>query len=212
MHVCYLDFDGVLHYSSVWLKPDQSIEFDTSGRRLFEWEPILLELLAPHPHVKIVLSTSWVRVKGLDYAKGRLDLLIRSRVIGATSDSWLPTAEDFALQTRGMQIWENVQRSALSDWFAIDDDGFGLPDWAKDKLVKTKGAFGLSECAVQEEIRWHLGSLTSLVMIFRRGPNRARSLRQRQSAPMKRSRGRQHFRLGADWALERVMRRFGELP
>jgi len=159
MHLCYLDFDGVLHDSSVWLKPDQSIVLDTPGRRLFEWESILLELLAPHPHVKIVLSTSWVRVNGLDYAKGRLDPLVRSRVIGATFDHRLPTADDFALQTRGMQIWDDVKRRAPSDWFAIDDDGFGWPDWARDKLVKTKGAFGLSESAVQEEIRWHLGSL-----------------------------------------------------
>jgi hypothetical protein len=37
----YLDFDGVLHYSSVWLRSGRGIYLAATGRSLFEWESIL---------------------------------------------------------------------------------------------------------------------------------------------------------------------------
>jgi hypothetical protein len=158
MHICYLDFDGVLHDSSVWLRPGRGIHLDTPGRRLFEWEPILIDLLAPHPDVKIVLSTAWVRARSFSYAKRRLHPVIGARVIGATFHHRLMDVQEFVRLPRGMQIWGDVNRRKPSDWFAIDDDGFGWPAWAKDKLVLTKGESGLREVAVQEEIRRRLAT------------------------------------------------------
>jgi hypothetical protein len=166
MHICYLDFDGVLHDSSVWLTHDQGIVIDTPGRRLFEWEFILVDLLTPYPDVRIVLSTSWVTAKGFNFAKGRLNSLIRTRVVGATFDERLMSDEEFKMKPRGAQIAADVGRRQPVDWFAIDDDGFGWPAWAQDKLVLTKGGAGLTELAVQEEIRerlvrWPKGSLSN---------------------------------------------------
>lgn len=156
MHICYLDFDGVLHDSSVWLSPDRGIIIDTPGRRLFEWESILVDLLKPYPDVKIVLSTSWVTAKGFSYAKGRLHSLIGARVIGATFDERLMAVEEFKMQPRSAQIVADANRRQPSDWFAIDDDGFGWPAGARGKLVLTKGESGLRDIAVQEEIRRRL--------------------------------------------------------
>jgi hypothetical protein len=61
-HVLYLDFDGVLHDGEVYVRRGVGPCVATPGRVLFEWMPILEELLAPHPDVAVVLSTSWVRV------------------------------------------------------------------------------------------------------------------------------------------------------
>lgn len=63
--VCYCDYDGVVHDDAVYWSPNMGIHMRTPGRTLFEWLPLLEELLAPHPEVKIVLSTSW---GALDYA------------------------------------------------------------------------------------------------------------------------------------------------
>jgi hypothetical protein len=82
--VCYLDFDGVLHDEEVFWHPRRGIYLKTPGRTLFEWLPILDELFAPHPDVKIVLSTSWVRARSFYFAKKQLTPRLQERVIGAT--------------------------------------------------------------------------------------------------------------------------------
>jgi hypothetical protein len=156
MHLCYLDFDGVLHDEDVWFKPGKGIYVKTPGRRLFEWEPILVDLLAPHPQVKLILSTTWVRVKRFSYAKSRLCPALQSRVIGATFHQRLMVASEFASMPRGLQILGDVLRRQPIDWFAIDDDGFGWPAWCRDKLVLTQGRHGLNDPAVQEDIRRRL--------------------------------------------------------
>jgi len=158
MHLCYLDFDGVLHDSTVWLTPDRGVIMGTPGHRLFEWESTLVDLLAPHPQVQIVLSTAWVRAKSFTYARDRLHPSIGARVIGATFHHGHMDAQEFAMAPRGMQVWGDVHRRQPSDWFAIDDDAFGWPAWCRDKLVQTRGGSGLSDPAIQEEIRRRLAA------------------------------------------------------
>lgn len=152
----YLDFDGVLHDEDVIWTPQTGIRMRTPGRVLFEWMPILEGLLAPHPDVKIVLSTSWVRVKSFNYAKYRLSAPLRERVIGATYHRGLMVADQFAAMPRGLQIWGDVLRRKPEHWFAIDDDHFGWPTWCRDKLIHTDDRLGLSESRVQDEIRQRL--------------------------------------------------------
>jgi hypothetical protein len=159
-YVCYLDFDGVLHDEDVRLGAGRRIFLATPGRNLFEWENVLVGLLAPHPHVKIVLSTSWVRARSFSYAKRRLDPRLQERIIGATFHRRLMNLHEFVAMPRGMQIWGDARRRTPLDWFAIDDDYFGWPAWCRDKLVLTQERLGLSDLAVQDSIRrrldaWH---------------------------------------------------------
>ena len=151
--ICYLDFDGCLHDDSVFWSPKKGIYIKTPGRALFEWEHILEELLAPHPDVKIVLSTSWVRVRSFNYAKNQLSKSLQSRVIGATFHRQYMRGDDFSLLPRGVQIAEDVSRREPNAWFAIDDDHHGWPEWCRDKLIQTDGAVGLSDRHIQESIR-----------------------------------------------------------
>lgn len=65
--VIYLDFDCMLHPEVVLggkgLQPRLSAVY--RGHKLFEHGELLAQLLEPYPDVAIVLSTSWVRLKGL---------------------------------------------------------------------------------------------------------------------------------------------------
>ena len=76
--ILYLDFDGVLHHESVYFnKKGPYIKTNSAGWGqcpyvLFQYAPLLVELLAPYPAVKIVLSTSWARVYGCYGAVKRL--------------------------------------------------------------------------------------------------------------------------------------------
>jgi hypothetical protein len=156
MHVLYLDFDGVLHDEDVWLHPERGIVMATPGRRLFEWQSILVDLLAPHPEVNIVLSTAWVWAKSFSYAKSQLHASLQARVVGSTYAEDRMDRREFTMLPRGMQIWGDVFRREPLDWFAIDDDGFGWPAWCREKLIQTEGYCGLSDAAVQERIRRRL--------------------------------------------------------
>lgn len=150
--VLYLDFDGVVHDDSVYFHPRHGIVIPSSGR-LFEWLPILEQLLAPHPEVNIVLSTAWVRLRSFDFAKKQLGQGLRERVIGATFHRRFMCREDFVLLPRGVQIADDVFRRGPKSWFAVDDDDVGWPSWCRDSLIKTDGKLGISDPVIQEAIR-----------------------------------------------------------
>ncbi|KIF83060.1 HAD domain-containing protein [Noviherbaspirillum autotrophicum] len=151
--VLYLDFDGVLHDDEVYFHPRRGIYIKTPGRTLFEWAPILEDLLAPHPDVGIVLATSWVRVMSFQKAKRHLCPALQERVIGATYHRrWMREA-DFAALPRGVQIAADVRRRNPGKWFALDDEYAGWPDWCRDKLISTDSSSGISDPAVQQAIK-----------------------------------------------------------
>src|SRR5687768_9353226 len=82
--VLYLDFDGVLHPEAVFLDAYRGIHLrGTFGRSLFENTHILAGELDPYPNVKLVLSTSWVRVLGSDSACGYIEVQFPCNVQGA---------------------------------------------------------------------------------------------------------------------------------
>lgn len=82
-YMLYLDFDEVLHDAEVYVSRKRGIELRTPGHTLFEWMPMLEEILAPYPQVAIVLSTSRVRARSFDFAKAQLSHALQQRVIGA---------------------------------------------------------------------------------------------------------------------------------
>jgi len=161
--ILFLDFDGVLHHEDVFIHPIngilKGIYIMQSGRTLFEWMPILENLLKPYPDVAIVLSTSWVHSRSFSFAKTQLSESLQQRVIGATFDNRLMHEEDFLVQSRGLQIANDVERRKTNQWIALDDDDEGWPDWCLSNLIKTKGDTGLSDPRVRVELRKRLEQL-----------------------------------------------------
>lgn len=159
MKILYLDYNGVLHDGMVIRNRKRGLYISTPERSFFEWMPILEDLLAPYPDVKIVLSTSWIRSLGFDATRQELTETLRSRVIGSTFHHPKILQSEFDTMPRGMQIWNDVERRKPSSWFALDDDAFGWPTWCRDRLIETKGHLGLSDPEAQDAIRKMLASL-----------------------------------------------------
>lgn len=160
MPVLYLDFDGVLHPSEVYLKNGQpTLICDDPYVTLFCWAPILESILADFPDIKVRLSTSWVRVKSFDYAKDWLPKSIQDRITGGTFHRHM-NKHEFELMTRYQQIRADANRNGIIKWVAIDDDGHGWPEAEKDYLVRTDGDHGLLQAKVQRELREKLEWLT----------------------------------------------------
>lgn len=151
--IIYLDFDGVLHHENVVWVHGEGIQMREPGHVLFEWESILVELLEPYPFVKIVLSTSWVRVKNFSYARGRLTPALRNRVVCSTFHSRLMDLNEFSRLSRGVQVVADATRRHAGEWLALDDDGEDWPLSYQTRLVHTDEALGLSDFNAQEKVR-----------------------------------------------------------
>lgn len=158
MSVLYLDFDGVLHPSDVYLIDGLPVlQGDQEHLGLFCWVRPLEILLVEFPEVDIRLSTSWVARVSFEYAKAQLPAYLQTRVTGAT---WIGGA-DFDRQTRYQQILSDAHANEITDWVSIDDDNFGWPDAERQRLVHTYGNRGISDPVAQgnlyERLKWITG-------------------------------------------------------
>jgi hypothetical protein len=153
--VLFLDYDGTLHPGDVWVQ-GATIELNAPGHELFENAPVLEELLAPYPSVRIVLSTTWVRMFSFKYARDRLPPGLVERVIGSTFDPAAPNAWRFDRLTRYDAIMEDVMRRRPARWLALDDDALGWAEAERHRLVLAPSALGLACARVQEDLRARL--------------------------------------------------------
>lgn len=143
--IVFLDFDGVLHPASGW----------RGDIDLFAYVPLLVGALAPHPCVRIVLSTSWVEGFGYDVSRECLPTSLQERVIGSTYRYQITTnkhALRYGSLTRYAQIAQYVKRHQVARWLALDDDDAGWPPEQRRFLVRTPGLFGLSYPDAQTEL------------------------------------------------------------
>ena len=160
LKVLYLDFDGVLHPESVVCTRRHGIRLDGHpSRALFENAPYLIEALAPYPDVNIVLSTSWVRARGYQFALQQLPAPLQRRCIGATYHSrWHRPRRDegfrdvYPVPLRGEEVRADVHRRMPVRWLAFDDTDEG---WAPfdEHVLLTDPVEGIGSGVVLELLR-----------------------------------------------------------
>ncbi|MGF6787364.1 HAD domain-containing protein [Paraburkholderia sp. 35.1] len=146
--VLFLDFDGVLHHFGA-VRARRGITSISPAVQLFEFAPILVEFLAPHSRVEIVLSTSWVHQLGYQRAKKALPGALGKRVVGATYHSRYFDAGTWASKARGTQILRYVLTHRLTRWLAIDDEIIGF-DEHLSHVVRCDESLGLGDPETQK--------------------------------------------------------------
>lgn len=145
----YLDYDGVLHHENVYRHPKKGICLSAGPEfTLFQHAPLLAELLQPYPEVRIVLSTSWARVLGMQRAASYLPDELRRRVVGATFHSQMFELE-FINTARGQQVFTDYLRRSPARVLAIDDVDDGWPESFREHLVIADAVYGISPPWVQ---------------------------------------------------------------
>jgi hypothetical protein len=156
----FLDFDGCLHHENVRLVESGHFYLDAPVQYcMFQHVALLEQLLEPYPEVRIILSTRWVRVKGVRKAAKELSGALRARVIGSFVPESPPV--DFWFMPKGLQVAADVQRRRPAAWFAIDDDQVGWPEWARPHVVLSDPYEGISPREVQDAIRAQLVAVSS---------------------------------------------------
>lgn len=158
--ILYLDFDGVLHPDEVFLESGKPIMrcppelgVPPEYARLFSFAPILEAALAPHPDIRLVLSTSWAAHLGLEAARDALPAGLRGRVIGATC-AGRHALEEWLLSSRYEQIARHATKHGIEEWIAIDDNDEGWPGDQRHRLVCIANpTMGLFDDALQARLR-----------------------------------------------------------
>jgi hypothetical protein len=155
--ILYLDYDGVLHAADVRvtkdapLQPQVYVRGEPTDQPLFRYMALLELLLAPYPELRIVLSTSWVRAFGYEFAVKQLSPTLRERVIGATT---------FQAPTRFDSIDIDAQGRGLTRWLALDDDLCGWPEKLRHLIVApTNPVLALAQPGVAAEMAKMLDAL-----------------------------------------------------
>ncbi|MGF6853981.1 HAD domain-containing protein [Paraburkholderia sp. CI3] len=91
------------------------------GHALFEHAALPARCLEPHPALRIVLSTSRVRVfRSVRKVARRLPLALRQRVVRATFHGRMDPVW-FRSVPWGVQVWGDVCRRQPAAWLALDD-------------------------------------------------------------------------------------------
>ena len=157
--VLLLDYDGVAHHENVHFSAATGhFSLHAPARyTLFQHVPLLEQLLEPHPAIQIVLSTRWVRQKGLHKTAKELTPALRARVVESIVPPEVPA--DFWLWPKGAQVAQYVERRQPIAWLALDDDQVGWPDWALPHVVFTDPYEGISPPQIVEELRRRLQAL-----------------------------------------------------
>lgn len=159
-HLLYLDFDGVLHHENcLWHPRRGPYLVAPTGHVLFQHASLLVDVLAPYPQWKLVLSTSWVVQYGCYQAAKRLPEELRNRVIGATFHSQMNRAL-FQSMPRGMQVWKDVGRRYPKAWIALDDQGTDWPTECLANFIQTDEVLGISEASVLARLKAALAELS----------------------------------------------------
>jgi len=110
----YLDFDGVLH---AYGEPavDDDFRF-IDNPRLFQWLPILTDILVPYPEVRVIVSSDW------RYHCDDATLVKLLGPLGARFDGITPSHIGTGL-SRAEQILAHAETLAQNtNWMALDDD------------------------------------------------------------------------------------------
>lgn len=154
LQVLYLDFDGVLHPDAAYRTRNGIELLHHPGHSLFEHVSLLDQVLAPYPDVKIVLSTSWLLIKGgYDHAKTRLSPRLQERCIGGTFHRREMRRGWFESISRPDQVVLDIQRRKPARWVAVDDSPDEWPDWTSAHVVRADPTHGIAEGRVLAEMR-----------------------------------------------------------
>ncbi|MGT2512283.1 HAD domain-containing protein [Cupriavidus basilensis] len=153
----FLDFDGTLHAGHALIDEAGRITLD-SGRPLFEFAPLLAELLRPYPAVEIVLTTSWLQELPMERVIAYLPPELAQRVVGTTKDI-KPRFGDLRSGTARTYVIVNYAYSKrLKNWLAIDDSVYGAYNYGDndeevEHFLLLDSNKGISDAGAQQQIR-----------------------------------------------------------
>ncbi|MFM0185572.1 HAD domain-containing protein [Paraburkholderia nemoris] len=154
----FVDYDGTLHSGHALLDADGQVTLE-SGRPLFEYAPLLVEMLEPYRDVEIVLTTSWLQTLSTEKVISYLPPDLTRRVVDTTRDR----KARFSYMQNGSGRTDIITSYAygkrLKNWLAIDDSVYGVYHFGREpgelvrNFVLLDSTRGISDEGAQQRIR-----------------------------------------------------------
>lgn len=158
MHpVLFLAFDGCLHAEGT-RHVDGEPKLHGEKHTLFEHTGLLARLLEPYPEVRIVLSTPWSRIHGLERAREFLPAELRTRVVGTTHE-FCGDFVEWAELTEFDQIMRYVDGHGIRTWLALSCDKYYWPEAFRKNRIWVYSRVGLGEDRARVELAEKLKQL-----------------------------------------------------
>ncbi|MFM0173660.1 HAD domain-containing protein [Paraburkholderia sediminicola] len=148
----YLDVDGTLHAGAAAIDAAGFVTIE-SGRELFEFAPLLVEMLVPYPQVQIVLTTSWLTHIGRQGVMAYLPDALRFRVVDDTLSIRSRMNEVSDGTDRVSKILRHVWSRGVQTWLALDDRAWGVPIGYNQHFVHLFPASGISSPDARSQIK-----------------------------------------------------------
>jgi hypothetical protein len=129
----FVDYDGTLHRGHAVLGKNGEVSLD-SGQPLFEYAPLLAQMLEPYPSVQIVLTTSWLDTLPFEQVISYLPSELARRVVDTTQriKPRFGYLKDGSARTYVIRSY--VVGKRLKNWLAIDDSLYGAFHLGTDML------------------------------------------------------------------------------
>ncbi|WP_434113369.1 HAD domain-containing protein [Paraburkholderia caffeinilytica] len=155
--ILFVDYDGTLHAGHGLIDEAGQITLDT-GRPLFEFAQLLVDLLAPYPSVEIVLTTSWLQKLPEDKVISYLPAELARRVVGTTQGR--KPRFSYLLDGTGRTdiIICYAFGKRLKHWMALDDSVYGVDHFGREpgelaqNFVLLDSMLGISDKGAQQRI------------------------------------------------------------
>src|SRR5579859_2141718 len=154
----FVDYDGTLHSGHALLDTDGQVTLE-SGRPLFEYAPLLVEMLEPYSAVEIVLTTSWLQTLPTETVISYLPQELARRVVDTTRDR----KARFSYMQNGSGRTDVITSYAygkrLKNWLAIDDSVYGAYHFGREpgelvrNFVLLDSTRGIGDEGAQQRIR-----------------------------------------------------------
>jgi hypothetical protein len=154
----FVDYDGTLHAGHALIDESGQITLD-SGRPMFQFAPLLIEMLEPYPAVEIILTTSWLQTMPEEKVISYLPAELARRVVGTTQGR----KPRFSYLRNGTGRTDVITCYAFGKrmkyWLALDDSVFGAHQFGPEpgelvrNFVLLDSARGISDDAAQQRIR-----------------------------------------------------------
>lgn len=156
----FVDYDGTLHSGHAVLDAEGQVSLSlVSGRSLFEYGSLLVEILEPYPSVQIVLTTSWLQTLRTENVISHLPPELARRVVDTTRDIMPRLSHILGGSERTYIIVSYACGHSLKDWLAIDDSVYGAYHFGREpgelvqNFVLLDSARGISDEAALQRIR-----------------------------------------------------------
>ncbi|WP_316150580.1 HAD domain-containing protein [Cupriavidus sp. BIC8F] len=165
MHpILFLAYDGCLHPDGVHHVNGEP-EIRVQGHVLFEYAELLARLLEPYPELRIVLTTSWARVYGLEGAQAFLPAALQNRVVGTTYE-FAGDMADWAELSEFDKVMRYVEACGVRTWLALHCEKYGWPEAFKRFGVWLYKGHGLGDDRAIKELTEKLEGMSGNMYPF----------------------------------------------